>query len=787
MVSDWFKNQPQIKQFEDFVPARWLLGMSFFGALVVLAVLAWLDSKVKGESESKDGVGVEPSAAVSQSIDSSPNSAQANVTGNQNVVVQPQGGGNTTVNINSPPAPERLVPMQIAAPPPDLTGREEELKELVDAVRRGGTTISGLRGMGGIGKTALAQKIAQILKADFPDGQIYLDLKGAKHEDDALQNVQPLTASEALGRIIMSFGHAVNANATVDERAALYRTILTNKRALLLMDNARDDKQVRPLMPPDGSVMIVTSRQNFTLPGLFAKNLDTLPPARASELLLKIAPRIGGAAAKLAELCGYLPLALRAVASAIAERPNLEPQDFLRRMSDAKGRLKLTGIDLALTTSSELVDGELRNSWLLLGVFPDTFEFKAAAAVWQCEPEIAEDALSDLFRYSLIEWYEITGRYRLHDLARDFTSLQLDESTRMAAQSRHAAHYKDVLAAANQKYLGGGAGVLVGLAFFDLEWSNIQAGQAWATARRHRDQSAAQLCAAYPNDGIYVLSLRQTPRERIKWLEAALDSARKLGDRVNEGAALGNLGGAYNLLAEYSRAIEFYEQHRAIARAMGDRHGEGKDLGNLGVAYNSLGEHRRAIEFHEQALTVSRDIGDREGEGTTLGNLGNTYYSLGEYHRAIEFLEQALTISRQIGDRHGESSSLGNLGNAYYWLGEYRRAIDFHEEALKISHELGDRLREGTALGNLGSAHYSLGEYRRAIEFSEKQLAIAREIGDRQGEGNALFNSALSLDELGDRAEAIHRVELALVIYEQIESPAAERARARLAVWRRPS
>ncbi len=637
--------------------------------------------------------------------------------------------------------------MQIAPPPPDFIGREQELNELVDAVRKGGATISALRGMGGIGKTALAQKVAQILKPDFPDGQIYLDLKGAKHEDDALQNVQPLTASDALRHIVTSLGHEVRPDATVDQLAGLYRTILTDKSVLLLMDNARDEKQVKPLIPPTGLVMIVTSRQNFTLPGLFAKDLDTLPPARASELLLKIAPRIGGAAAKLAELCGYLPLALRAVASAIAERPTLSPQDLLRRMCDAKGRLKIAGIDLALTSSAEPLEGELRRRWLLLGVFPDTFEYNAAAAIWECEPEAAKDALSELLRYSLIEWNSTTGRYRLHDLARDFTRLQLDGSTRMAAQGRHAAYYRDVLAAADQKYQSGGTGVLESLALFDLEWSNIKAGQAWAANHSERNQLAPRLCASYPRAGAGVLSLRQPPRDRIKWLEIALSSTRQVKDRDHEWAALGNLGNAHFALGEYRRAIELYRQCFVIARELGNRRGEGHDLGNLGNAYHALGEYEEAIESYEQSLAIAREVGDRKGEGTALCNVGIAYYSLRDYPRAIECNEKALGIMRATGNRQGE----------------------------------------GNVLGNLGNAHDALGEYHRAIELHEQQLTIAREIGDRRNEGHALWNSATTLDVLGDRAEAIRRAEQALVIFEQIESPEAEKVRRQLVAWRRSS
>jgi tetratricopeptide (TPR) repeat protein len=501
-----------------------------------------------------------------------------------------------------------------------------------------------------------------------------------------------------------------------------------------------------PLAPPAGPVLIVTSRQNFTLPGLFAKDLHTLPPDRACKLLLKIEPRIGDAAARLAALCGYLPLALRTAASALQNRKDLSLPEFLRKMQDARGRVDETGVALAFRTSSELLEPPLRALWFQLSVFPGTFEPAGAAAVWQIDPDAAKEGLSRLAAYNLVEWIPATSRYRLHDLARDFTTLQLDEPARIAAQGRHAEHYVNVLAAADQKYMSGGAFLSEGLTLFDLEWSNIQAGQAWAAAHREGERSAPQFAEAYPDANANVSFRRQPPRQRIKWLEAALDSARRLGDRRHEGAVLGNLGIAYSFLGEYRRAVQYYEQQLAIAREVRDRRGEGNALGNLGVAYYWLGERRHAIEFHEQQLAITREIGDRRAEG----------------------------------------NALANLGKAYSFLGEYRRAIEFHEQHLAIAREIGDRQGEGNALGNLGNAYHALGEHHRGFECSNQLLAIARELGDRLGEGAALFNAGLVLNELGDRTEAIRNAEQALGILVSIGSPEAEKVRQGLAALRKP-
>src|SRR5229473_6964719 len=540
------------------------------------------------------------------------------------------------------------VPHQLRAPRADFVGRHDEIKELVAAVQRGGVTISGLRGQGGIGKTELAYKLAEILKPGYPDGQIYLDLKGIRHEGDKPDQT-PLTPAQAMKHVIWSYDNAVQLPDDDARLQALYQTVLTGKRALLLMDNARDKDQVEPLTPPPGCVMLVTSRQRFTLAGLLAKDLDILPPDRSRELLLTIAPRIGDRADELAQLCGYLPEALRNAASFIKTRSDFSPENFLSRMRDAQQRLKLTGVELSLTTSSELLDPALRFRWYQLAVFPDSFDRPAAAALWEVQPDAAQDTLSDLSsKYSLIEWNPNTGRYRLHDLVRDFTASHLDDPARPAAQNRHAAYYKNVLAEADRLFLQGGAAIGQGLALFDTEWANIRTGQAWAAANAALADSAARLCAEYPNAGAYVLSLRLHPRERIGWLETAVRAARELGDRRAESYALGNLGNAYDSLGEYRRAIEFHEQHLAIARELGDRQGEANALGNLGVAYDSLGEYRRAIGFHEQTRAIAHEIGDRQGEAYALFNGASALVKLGRPAEAIPRAESALKIFEQI-------------------------------------------------------------------------------------------------------------------------------------------
>ena len=722
---------------QHYRPWVWLTGSI---ALVVAVVTAIIEVRRRTHSSNSDApvstvtANAKRNAAVGGDVNSS-----TIVTGNKNLVGNEIDGDNVgrdkIINIHPPSSSTASTLIQaheIPPPPADFTGREDELRGLLTAIEVGGVNISGLHGMGGIGKTALALKLVELLKPRYPDAQFFLDLKAS---------TQRLTIAEALAHVVRAYHPAAKLPESESELRGLYLSVLDGQRALLLMDNAANAEQVEPLIPPVGCLLLVTSRQHFTVPGLTAKNLDTLSAADARDLLLTIAPRIGSHADEIATLCGHLPLALRLAAASMVKYRNLSPEDYVRRLQDRQQRLQL--IDASLSLSYDLLSEELRERWRWLAVFPDTFAGDAAAAVWEVEVDQAKFILSELMATSLVEWDETNDRYRLHDLARLFAEEKMSAEERTVSQRQFATHYNEVLAAAEKLYLEGGESLLRGLALFDLEWSNIQAGHARVVAQTD-DAEMVWLGMTYPSAGAYVLSLRQHSREQIRWLDIALVAARQLQDRKGESVALTHLGLAYAALGETRRAIQFYEQALLIDREIGDRRGEGADLGNLGIAYKNIGEPHRAIQFYEQALLIHREIGDRRGEGNDLGNLGNAYAALGETRRAIRFFDQRLTIAREIGDRRGE----------------------------------------GNALGNLGNAHAALGETRRAIQFYEQPLLIAREIGDRRGEGNAFWNMSVALYQLGERAQAIQHAEQALTIYEQIEDPVATNVRAQLAEWR---
>jgi len=658
---------------------------------------------------------------------------------------------------NSFPAEKIFIPHQIPPPPYDFTGRESDLRELLAYFEKG-VSIIGLRGMGGIGKKTLAFALAERLKDRFTDGQLLVDMRGTDSE--------PLKPTDAMAQIIRSYRPNEKIPDSQAELANLYRSVLNGKCALLLLINATDETQVRPLLPPANCSLIVTSRRKFILPGMVTKDLDVLRINEAVELLFKLASSGSSDNAllkdeawqELALLCGCLPVALRAAGSYLVNSPDTSLERYAEGLKDERTRLNRIGgevVDASINLSFQRLDPETKQTFFNASVFPADFDGQAEEQICQDE---RHKHLSELVRWSIVDYQPHGpdyGRYKLHDLVRLFASSKQPAELKAIVQERHAAYYKDLLSSANDLYLKGGLNIQAGLDLFDRDWPNIRAGQAWAENNQKTNPSAAELCKSYPAAGAYVIDLRLNPQQKITWIETALSAARQLKDRNMEGMHLGNLGRTYAALGDAKKAIEYYEQALAIAREIGDRMGEGADLGNLGSAYAALGDAKKAIEYYEQRLSIAREIGDRMGEGAGLGNLGNAYAALGDAKKAIEYYEQALTIVHEIGDRRGEGADLGNLGNAYAALGDAKKAIEYYEQALAIDREIGDRRGEGVDLGNLGNAHAALGDAKKAIEYYELALAIAREIGDRRGEGAWLGNMGLAYADLGETYTAI--------------------------------
>ena len=546
--------------------------------------------------------------------------------------------------------PTGLVP-QLRDPLPDFVGRADHIETITACLRQQrGAAISAIGGQGGVGKTELAFYVAGQVRDLYSDGHVLVNLRGL--------DAKPATPAEAMRDVLLALIPDQKLPDNDQHLTGLYQGLLAERRVLILADNAKDSAQVASLVPKPPSAMLITSRQSIPLPGVEPVDLDQLAPDEAAKLLRKNVGEDRASddeIARLAELCGYLPLALRAAGERLAGSRALSTAAYLDGLERDRGDLRYQGKEVmaVLAESVEALghdQAELVEKWRSLAVFPAPFDRRAAQAVGELDGEELEVLVSR----NLVLFDEKEERFRLHDLFRDLAREGLADENEYAAAKRHAGNFLRVAGAAHDRYLEGDEGVLDGLQLFDRERTHIEAGQAWAAAHAQDDDQAALLAQDYPLRAALILDLRQHARDRIAWLETSAQAARKLGNRKDEGMALGNLGNAYSELGETRKAIEYYEQDLAIARETGDRRGEGRALGNLGVAYRELGETRKAIEYLEQVLDIARETGDRRGEGGTLHNRATALDNLGRREEAIADARAALAIYEEIEDPNAE-------------------------------------------------------------------------------------------------------------------------------------
>jgi tetratricopeptide (TPR) repeat protein/transcriptional regulator with XRE-family HTH domain len=669
------------------------------------------------------------------------------------------------------PAPRYLTAAQLPAEPIGFTGRGESMAVL-DTLLGGRAVpapvtvvISAIAGSAGVGKTALALHWGHRVAGRFGDGQLYVDLRGYAPGP-------PLSPIQALTQLLRALGvDGDKIPVEPDEAAALYRSLLADRRALVVLDNARDADQVRPLLPGGRRcVVLVTSRDRLT--GLVASHgarrltLDVLAPGEAVDLLARI---LGGervasepeAAVVLARLCGHLPLALRIAAANLAGDPHQSVEGYVTRLRQGD-RLDSLAVDgdpqVAVRAAFDLSYGRLapdaRRLFRLLGLVPGPEIGVAAAAALAGVPhDRAERLLTGLAAAHLIQ-PRGPGRYGFHDLlrlyARERAARADGEPERRAAVRRLLAWLlAGVEAAGRFLYpqilrLPGDAGepghqeaVEIGdhaaaLAWLDAERANLIA--AVASASEHGSPAMAWLLADALRGYFWQC------RCLVDWLavaEAGLSAATAGGDPRAQAACRLSLGDAHQSMGRFPEAVEHYAAALDAARRTGWAAGQAAILGSLGNAYGDTAELRQAVVHTSQALALYRQIGSASGEANALNYLGNTYLSMGALREASASHSRALALYHQIGSRPGEANALTNLGISDHALGRMDQAAEHLAAALALHRELGDRYGEACDLDALAAVHRDARRHGQALAMAEDALAMARGVGDVPTEAKA--------------------------------------------------
>lgn len=634
-------------------------------------------------------------------------------------------------------------PHQLRAPVGDFVGREQEIAALTTALTNAGSNaavICGIRGMGGIGKTELAYKVADEVKDTFPDGLIVVDMFGI--------SANPRTRKSALQHVIRSFkeDQQVQLPDDLPSLIPLYRSYLNGKRVLVIADDARDKKQVRDLKPPIGCALLITSRQKFLLDGMnhtHACNLDTLPPDDAAALLCDICPRIGEHAPALATLCDYLPLALRVSGDLLANHDRAVPryleqleQERLKYLSDPDNPDDPTAsVRASLNLSYISLPTEAQQTLQWLGVFVGSFDLSAMEKVLQ-HIDSLEDYATLLCRRSLLKYDTEKDRYSLHDLVQEFALDRLKKNenptAEHAARLSHARHYVQVAVKAEKAFK---RNTTDGLMFFDKESTNVHAAWRWVREQPMTEEIAYFLIR-YIDKIPYIAELRSaSPGEHITTIDAAIKAAQFLQDRKPESIALARKGRALYRQGEIDEALEWLKQALDKAEKIGYNRGIGLACANLGsVCYRidqSAEGLKKVIDWYERAIKIKEYTQDERSLAETQNNLGLTYCDVGNFERARKLHNKALHIARGLQDRLLECKVLNGFGIIEYAAENLDEAISYQEQARRLAKNIDPR-EEGHAVRWLGEIYKAKGDYKQAQPYYEEALVIRKQINDKR-------------------------------------------------------
>ena len=697
-------------------------------------------------------------------------------------------------------------PAQLPGDVDAFTGRTQELAALHRLLAAAGgqpgtggraraMVISAVSGTAGVGKTALAVHWARRVADEFPDGQLYVNLRG-------YDPGQPMPPADALAGFLRALGRAgQDIPLDVEERAAAYRTLLDGRRVLVVLDNAATVEQVRPLLPGSPScLVVVTSRDS--LAGLVARHgahridLDSLPPGDAAGLLRVLigerADAEPGAVAALATQCARLPLALRVAAEFAVANPEISIGHLTGEFADEQGRLDLleaggdarTSVRGVFSWSYRHLPADAARAFRLAGLHPGPdLDAYAVAALTATTLNHARDVLARLAQAHLIQCGR-PGRYAMHDLlrsyARQLAAAEDDADVRQAAMTSLFDYYLGAAASAMDALVPAersrrpripppptAAPAMAGPAAA-REWLDIERADLLAVAAhtaqcgwpRHATRLAATLFSYLATGGHNT--------EAIVLHAHALNAARELGDRAAEATTLVSLGEVEWRLGRFPQGVGRYDQALALFREIGDRAGEAQVHGNLGLIAWRQGRFVQASGHYQRGMTAFREIGDRTGEARALDNLGAIGRRLGQYQQAADYNRRALAAFREIGDQIGEARALGNLALVCRRQGLMEQAAGHLQQSLFISRQIGDRACEAEALSDLGEVFLHQGCYPQAVDHYLQALALFREIGHRACEAQALSGYGNVLLAAGQPGQAFIQHAAALAMADQM-------------------
>jgi tetratricopeptide (TPR) repeat protein len=650
------------------------------------------------------------------------------------------------------------VPHQLPIAAHHFAGRRAELEALTNRLEhvpeRGGmVVVSAIDGTAGIGKTALAVHWAHQVADRFPDGQLYVNLRGFDQTRSAM------TPAEAVRGFFDAFEVAPERiPVSLDAQTALYRSLLARRKVLVVLDNAHNVDQIRPLLPGSaGCLVVVTSRNRLTslvaAEGAYPLTLDLLTAKDARELLVGHlgADRVAAEPQSVEEiiaLCARLPLALSIVAARAATHPKFGLAVLAGELRAAHGGLDAfdggdiaTNVRAVFSWSYHQLSAAAAKTFRLLGLHPGPdISAAAAASLAGIPPAQARPLLAECARAHLVKEHA-PGRFALHDLLRVYAAeltLAVDtDAERSATLCRMLDHYL---------YTGHAAAILTyprrplvslppsphtGVTRERLR--NAEAAWAWFQAEYPVLLAVIQRAATSGHDG-HAWQLACTLEESfVRWghwhdsaatHHIALAAARRQADRRGQAHAHRGQGKTCLWLGRAEDAESHLRQALSLFEELGDLVNQSTIHIEHAWMFDHLDRHEEALDHSQKALALSERANDRFGEARALNNVGWFHALLGDYHQALTDCQRSLAVRQELADRRGEANTLDSIGFAHHHLGNHEQAIAYYEQSLALKRELGERYGEATTLSHLGDTHEAIGAVAEACDAWQQALRI---------------------------------------------------------------
>ncbi|XSG75287.1 tetratricopeptide repeat protein [Herpetosiphon llansteffanensis] len=667
----------------------------------------------------------------------------------------------------SAPALHQLRPMLA-----DFVGRSAELKQVtyaLDVARTAarGAVISGIQGMGGVGKTELAIYLAHQLIPHFPDAQLVLNLYGSRE--------QPLTVEQALGTIISQFAPNAKLPEQREQLLAKYHELLTGKRVLILADDARDLAHVQDLTPPTGNCLLVTSRLRFAMPMMAQLHLTELQEPDAVALLQQICPRLDASTAQqLAAACGYLPLALRISASILAANPELAVAEYLHQLQDQQQQLEAlehpddpqASVAASLALSYARLPSELQALARQLSVVVADFGSDLGLATAGLAMNMAnENLLYKLASHNLIQFEHRQERWRMHDLVRSVLRRYLTESEEAQTQLNYAQACVAIVKQIYHDFQVGGTAQTESVNRFDREHAHIVTSWNWVLqqpANPIYDQILVDL-VFYSGKTINIRVGRRFVN--LNEREHAVERALQIREFYKAGILATTTANQHRNQGNYSVAIDWYEHAKHIAVESQDLYLQATVVADMASCYDAMGTQThfdKVLEMRHEALRLIRASGqESKQESLMINNLATSYNDIGDYFTSAKYFIEAVELAQKFANQEDECRALYNLGLNYMRLNQFDEAQMALEQAIAIVERL--NFDEGRSYMLQGQAKLALfqGQYQQAIgKF--KQASLIMQHYNRVMYLGIEWKIGILYWKLGDVAEAESRMQAVL-------------------------